>query len=212
MASGMPTKQFFTPALVKNLRACLRCRLIQTKDQFFHQGCPTCADVLHMREDEGRVAGCTTPTFQGYVAIIRPGSFVSRFNGLDKRNPGLYALSVTGSIPEHILHESEYERDDALETRTGIPGSLGGRHSASMQAKVVRKETSPVFSDTDDEEDALPPTAGTASGSGSAGGAKRGLDTRLPSSVEKKARFEDFEPEQLVGTPVNLTPEGELEL
>merc|ERR1712070_1362971 len=72
------------------LRACIQCRLIQTKDQFYQTGCPECK--LDMAENEGRVLVCTTTNFQGYIALLRPGAFVSRFNGLEKRTPGLYAL------------------------------------------------------------------------------------------------------------------------
>jgi len=99
----------YAPNGVKTLRACIRCRLIMSKEQFMQFGCPTCKDVLHMQDDEGRVLACTSSNFQGFITSIRPGAFVSRFNGLDKRLPGCYALSVQGTIPDYILHESEFE-------------------------------------------------------------------------------------------------------
>ena len=57
-----------------------------------------------MRENENRVVGCTSPHFRGFVSMMRPDAFVSRFNGLDKRQPGCYALMVPGKIPEYILN------------------------------------------------------------------------------------------------------------
>jgi len=103
------------PTSCKDMRACIACRLIQTKEQFFRNGCPTCGDFLRMQEDEGRIAQCTTTKFHGYIALLRPGAFVSRYCGLEKRSPGLYALSVVGKIPDEILHESEVERQELIE-------------------------------------------------------------------------------------------------
>jgi len=115
--------KLYAPSGIKTLRACLRCRLIMTKEQFLQHGCPYCKDVLHMQDDEGRVLACTTTNYQGFIASIRPGAFVSRFNGLDGRLPGCYALTVQGSIPDYILHESEYERD----SEAGVKPGTGNR-------------------------------------------------------------------------------------
>lgn len=101
----------FFPSSIKNMRACIRCRIIMSKDQFIQLGCPTCRNDLRMQEDEGRVLACTTTDFQGYISMLKPGSFVSRFTGLERRRPGLYALTVNSQIPENILNESDYEND-----------------------------------------------------------------------------------------------------
>ncbi|GAU35166.1 hypothetical protein TSUD_217990 [Trifolium subterraneum] len=47
------------------LRACLRCRLVKTYDQFRESGCENCP-FLQMDEDQERVVECTTPNFNGY--------------------------------------------------------------------------------------------------------------------------------------------------
>uniref|UniRef100_A0A7S4R8B0 Spt4/RpoE2 zinc finger domain-containing protein n=1 Tax=Alexandrium monilatum TaxID=311494 RepID=A0A7S4R8B0_9DINO len=116
----------YAPSGIKSLRACIRCRLIMAKEQFIQYGCPSCKDVLSMQDDEGRVLACTSSTFQGFITSIRPGAFVSRFNGLEKRLPGCYALTVQGTIPDYILHESEYERDSDGEG-VAEQGEIAGR-------------------------------------------------------------------------------------
>mmetsp|Transcript_26088 Transcript_26088/g.59393 ORF Transcript_26088/g.59393 Transcript_26088/m.59393 type:complete len:249 (-) Transcript_26088:75-821(-) len=120
----------YAPNGTNRLRACIRCRLIMTKEQFIQYGCPTCRDVLHMQEEEGRVLACTSSNFQGFISSIRPGAFVSRFNGLDKRLPGCYALTVQGTIPDYILHESEFERESDV---GGGLASRDGRKSRKSQ-------------------------------------------------------------------------------
>mmetsp|Transcript_28395 Transcript_28395/g.45590 ORF Transcript_28395/g.45590 Transcript_28395/m.45590 type:complete len:291 (-) Transcript_28395:82-954(-) len=101
------------PAGVKNLRACLQCRIILTKEQFFQLGCPNCRESLPMQESEGRVVGCTTANFAGFISLIKPGAFVSRYNGIETRPPGCYALTVRGTIPEGLTEGSQYEQTEA---------------------------------------------------------------------------------------------------
>mmetsp|Transcript_74610 Transcript_74610/g.147804 ORF Transcript_74610/g.147804 Transcript_74610/m.147804 type:complete len:238 (-) Transcript_74610:66-779(-) len=164
----------YAPNGVKNLRACLRCRLIMTKEQFIQFGCPTCRDVLHMQDDEGRVLACTSSSFQGFIASLRPGAFVSRFNGLDKRLPGCYALSVQGTIPDYILHESEFERESDAggftsrgSRRPGAPKSpslhltqdsdteASDAKNSAKKRRTSGVTSSPNSSDANDNEDAL---------------------------------------------------------
>jgi len=104
--------RLFTPSSTKNLRACIRCRIILTKQQFFSLGCPTCEETLRMKESDGRVLACTTANYSGIIALLRQGTWVSRFNGLEGRRPGVYALTVQAEIPSRILNESDYEEED----------------------------------------------------------------------------------------------------
>ncbi|XP_051116959.1 transcription elongation factor SPT4 homolog 1-like isoform X3 [Andrographis paniculata] len=48
----------------RELRACLRCRLVKTLDQFRISGCENCS-VLNMKDDDERVAEATTINFAG---------------------------------------------------------------------------------------------------------------------------------------------------
>lgn len=76
------------------------------KQQFFDLGCPSCTE-LKMQENMGRVVACTTQDFDGFIANIRPGSFATRFIGLEKSIPGFYALVVRGEIPPEIADEED---------------------------------------------------------------------------------------------------------
>eukprot|EP00450_Noctiluca_scintillans_P028729 CAMPEP_0194548798 /NCGR_PEP_ID=MMETSP0253-20130528/94197_1 /TAXON_ID=2966 /ORGANISM="Noctiluca scintillans" /LENGTH=145 /DNA_ID=CAMNT_0039396151 /DNA_START=77 /DNA_END=514 /DNA_ORIENTATION=+ len=115
-----------------------------TKEQFFQLGCPCCRDVLNMQENEGRVVACTTTLYQGIMAVIKPGSFATRFNGLDKRRPGCYALAVQGTIPEHILNEPDL-MDDDLEECAHSPKRRrgGGSFDGSVTPATDRGPMSP---------------------------------------------------------------------
>eukprot|EP00441_Pelagodinium_beii_P046282 CAMPEP_0197622266 /NCGR_PEP_ID=MMETSP1338-20131121/2631_1 /TAXON_ID=43686 ORGANISM="Pelagodinium beii, Strain RCC1491" /NCGR_SAMPLE_ID=MMETSP1338 /ASSEMBLY_ACC=CAM_ASM_000754 /LENGTH=222 /DNA_ID=CAMNT_0043191971 /DNA_START=21 /DNA_END=689 /DNA_ORIENTATION=+ len=135
------------PATVKNLRACLQCRIILSKEQFFKMGCPNCKGSLNMKESEGRVVACTTSHFQGFISMVKPGAFVSRFNGLERRPPGCYALTVHGSIPEKILAEgSEYEPseiggEEAVLEEVEETGAPTGAASGSEKAAATEAES-----------------------------------------------------------------------
>merc|ERR1712083_765719 len=115
-----------------------------------------------MQDDEGRVAACTTMTFHGFLTLLRPGAFVSRFNGLQRRRPGCYALTVSGKIPDYIMRESEFEKESdievGLEERRGLespsPVEVGAARAAASPASFAKAFPSPVDGDKakDDRE------------------------------------------------------------
>ncbi|KAK2635141.1 hypothetical protein Ddye_029933 [Dipteronia dyeriana] len=53
------------------LRACLRCRLVKTYDQFRESGCENCT-FFKMVDDNERVVDCTTPNFNGIISVMDP--------------------------------------------------------------------------------------------------------------------------------------------
>jgi len=152
----------YSPNGTKTLRACIRCRLIMTKEQFYDYGCPdpTCRGLLDMAGSEGRVVACTSASFQGFITLIRPGAFLSRFNGLENKRPGCYALTVQGKIPDYILNESEMERDEDVRSVRSKRSSKRGRLSlvdseserGSELGEEIAKPGAPL--DLDDDEDA----------------------------------------------------------
>lgn len=172
------------PKGTKNLRACLRCRIIMTRDQFVQLGCPTCRDVLRMQDDEARVTACTSTRFQGFITLMVPGAFVSRFCGLDKRKPGCYALAVQGSIPDHIINESEFERESELEERLSRLGSDGAAPSPRSGGKK-----SPAQQDSDSESAASEKPA-AKSGGGNESPASPGANIG-DSAIDKALAFAD---------------------
>eukprot|EP00929_Paragymnodinium_shiwhaense_P045796 TRINITY_DN23347_c1_g1_i1.p1 TRINITY_DN23347_c1_g1~~TRINITY_DN23347_c1_g1_i1.p1 ORF type:complete len:429 (+),score=122.88 TRINITY_DN23347_c1_g1_i1:100-1386(+) len=142
------TKSWLVPSAVTNLRACKRCRVIQTKDQFFKSGCPTCREVLDMKENEARVAACTTGNYHGILAIMRPGTFTSRFNGLEKNSPGLYALAVHGTIPPHIFHESESEEEpEEVPAAAGAEEEVEEEYTEEQWADWVKDQEAKAAAD-----------------------------------------------------------------
>lgn len=136
--------RLFTPSSTKNLRACIRCRIILTKDQFYSLGCPTCEETLRMKESDGRVLACTTANYTGIIALLRQGTWVSRFNGLEGRRPGVYALTVHGEIPSRILNESDYEEEDRA-MRSKIAEEKAAAATPTFQGLVGRAAVTPRF-------------------------------------------------------------------
>ncbi|KIM45766.1 hypothetical protein M413DRAFT_440804 [Hebeloma cylindrosporum] len=93
----------------KSLRACLLCSIIQTPGDFKRHGCPNCDEILQMRSNQERIQSCTTTQFDGVIAVIDPdASWVARWQRTAKYVRGMYAVRVTGRIPEDV--EIELER------------------------------------------------------------------------------------------------------
>jgi hypothetical protein len=144
----------YAPNGTKSLRACIKCRLIMTKEQFYDYGCPdpACRGSLDMAGSEGRVVACTSTSFQGFITLIRPGAFLSRFNGLEHKRPGCYALTVQGRIPDHILNESEMEREQS--PRRGARSSRGAQQLDSESEAESELGQAGALMDTPDKDKA----------------------------------------------------------
>ncbi len=112
------------PSSLKDLRACKICSLIkvktiqtwtkyarncllylflQTLDQFDEEGCDNCDDFLRLKNNRDRVFDCTSANFDGMMAIMDPTeSWVARWQRIDNCVRGMYAISVSGELPENI--------------------------------------------------------------------------------------------------------------
>ncbi|BGP39154.1 transcription elongation factor spt4 [Rhodotorula kratochvilovae] len=92
----------------KKLRACLLCSFVASPAEFRKLGCPNCDDKLEMKGDQDRVMMCTTAQFDGVVAMISPDeSWVAKWQRNDKHVPGVYAVRVTGQLPDEIAEDLE---------------------------------------------------------------------------------------------------------
>ncbi|KAH8930019.1 transcription initiation Spt4 [Atractiella rhizophila] len=90
--------------------------------EFKKQGCPNCDDILKMKAEQERVLECTTGTYDGAIALINPeDSWVAKWQRINKFVPGLYAVRLTGSLPDDI-------QDELRERRIPIRGSAAEDH------------------------------------------------------------------------------------
>jgi transcription elongation factor SPT4 len=90
------------PLEMKKLRACLRCSLIKTVDQFYDEGCENCP-FLRLDGQLPRVMEATTAYYEGMIALVSPeGSWVARWQRIEKSFPGLYAISVVGELSDDL--------------------------------------------------------------------------------------------------------------
>lgn len=99
------------PADMKNLRACLCCSLVKTFQQFEMYGCENCT-FLEMEEDRDKVNECTSASFEGLIAMMRPEeSWVAKWQRLRSGGRpfqrGCYAVSVNGRLPSRIIGDLE---------------------------------------------------------------------------------------------------------
>jgi len=93
----------------KHLRACLLCSIIQVPADFRKSGCPNCEEILQMKGSPDRITSCTTTQFDGVISVINPdNSWVAQWQRTAKYVRGMYAVRVTGRVPEDV--ELELER------------------------------------------------------------------------------------------------------
>ncbi len=92
----------------KSWRACLLCGLLKTKEQFRKDGCDNCEEILALKGSQKRVADCTSAQFDGIIGMMNPGaSWVARWQRCDKFVKGLYAIRVTGRLPDEVVEDME---------------------------------------------------------------------------------------------------------
>jgi len=106
--------QSIVPADLRQLRACLFCSLVKTWMQFEARGCENC-EFLDLEENKENIGECTSSTFEGMVAMLKPTeSWVARWQRLNTASktlaPGVYAVSVSGRLPQHVVNKLEKEK------------------------------------------------------------------------------------------------------
>ncbi|XP_075251387.1 transcription elongation factor SPT4-A-like [Convolutriloba macropyga] len=108
-ADSGPTAEMKMQALpheIRKLRACLLCSLIKSEDQFEMDGCDNCDEFLHMRNNIENVHDFTSSSFEGMIALMSPEeSWVGKWQRVDKCVQGMYAISVAGHLPRHMVQE-----------------------------------------------------------------------------------------------------------
>ena len=96
------------PDDLKHIRACKRCGLLKSVNQFIDHGCENCP-FLHMAEEGAQqVNRCTTAFFEGQIAVMDPrDSWAAKWIRVDAYLPGLYAIVVTGQFDKGIEEDLE---------------------------------------------------------------------------------------------------------
>ena len=89
-------------------RACMLCGIVQPQREFIIQGCPNCESIINFKSDDGLVQDCTSPTFEGLVALTNnQKSWVAKWLRIDGFENGLYATKVGGKLPPDIVSDLE---------------------------------------------------------------------------------------------------------
>ncbi|XP_065187866.1 transcription elongation factor SPT4-like [Sycon ciliatum] len=100
------------PKELRNLRACLLCSMVKTFDQFENDGCDNCEQLLGFRNNAAMIQECTSSSFDGVVSMVSPlDSWVAKWQRIRECVPGIYAISVSGRLPEHIIQELDEGRN-----------------------------------------------------------------------------------------------------
>jgi transcription elongation factor SPT4 len=94
------------PKDMRQLRSCLVCSLVKTADQFENDGCDNCENFLHLKRNRENVMDCTSSKFEGMVASCKPrDSWVCKWQRIKDFVPGIYAISVEGRLPTHMIRD-----------------------------------------------------------------------------------------------------------
>mmetsp|Transcript_22111 Transcript_22111/g.30763 ORF Transcript_22111/g.30763 Transcript_22111/m.30763 type:complete len:134 (-) Transcript_22111:80-481(-) len=99
--------QASVPDSLRGIRACKRCGILKTLDQFINEGCENCP-FLNLEDNHDKCNSCTTAFFEGQAAIMDPReSWTARWIRVDSYLPGVYAISVTGQLDKDVEEDLE---------------------------------------------------------------------------------------------------------
>ncbi len=110
------------PTSTKQLRACKKCQLVKTYEQFMQVGCENCDDsynrsAMDLDEKEHGVASSTSANFSGMISYMFDddrASWVARCHGLrmdhgdSRRKPGIYAMQLNADDAPEEGFDDEY--------------------------------------------------------------------------------------------------------
>ncbi|CAN6615017.1 transcription elongation factor Spt4p [Trichomonascus vanleenenianus] len=82
------------------------CGIVLPFREFVRNGCPNCESLINFRADDGMVQDCTSPSFEGQVALCdNENSWVARWLRIDGFQNGIYAVKVNGKLPQEIVED-----------------------------------------------------------------------------------------------------------
>ncbi|KAL1306560.1 hypothetical protein AAFC00_005248 [Neodothiora populina] len=95
---------YVPPGQHRQLRACMVCSIVMPSSRFRREGCPNCEEFLELAGHEDSIQECTSQVYEGLITLSDPtSSWVARWQRLEGYVPGVYAVKVTGILPEEII-------------------------------------------------------------------------------------------------------------
>ncbi|THW98473.1 putative transcriptional elongation protein Spt4 [Aureobasidium pullulans] len=99
---------FVPPSQHRSLRACMVCSIVLPGSRFRREGCPNCEEFLELAGHDDTIQECTSQVFEGLITLADPSSsWVARWQRLDSYVAGVYAVKVTGILPEEVISTVE---------------------------------------------------------------------------------------------------------
>ncbi|KXH28154.1 transcription elongation factor spt-4 [Colletotrichum simmondsii] len=123
----MSADNFVAPGQQRYLRACMVCSIVMTYSVRPRSTvpttlsgrkasgetsycCPNCEDFLHMAGSQDQIESCTSQVFEGLITLSNPKrSWVAKWQRLDNYVRGVYAIKVSGQLPDEIRNTLEEE-------------------------------------------------------------------------------------------------------
>lgn len=114
----MPNEMPIT--ITRKHRSCLNCTLIRQGQNFKQNGCPNCP-ILNINRSSDNYYDATSEAFNGLICLIKPNkSWVGKWQRIENKVPGAYAMTVDGVLPDEFVNRIEehgliyYERDKSF--------------------------------------------------------------------------------------------------
>ncbi|CAJ2508195.1 Uu.00g093810.m01.CDS01 [Anthostomella pinea] len=96
------TSNYIAPGQQRYSRACMVCSIIMLQSRFKTEGCPNCP-FLDLKGSTDNIEACTSGVFEGVTVIADPKvSWIAKWQRLDEYVAGVYAMKVSGSLPEEL--------------------------------------------------------------------------------------------------------------
>lgn len=96
-------------SLNRKLRACMGCGMLKTSALFRSEGCDNCPSLC-LKGSARNVLECTSDSFKGLVHISNSkSSWVAKWLRISGCKNGLYALTISGELPEYFVEDLRKE-------------------------------------------------------------------------------------------------------
>lgn len=78
--------------------------------RFRDEGCPNCEHFLHLQGSPEQIEACTSQVYEGIITVANPSkSWVARWQRIASYVRGVYAMKVSGQLPDDVKTTMEEE-------------------------------------------------------------------------------------------------------